>query len=357
MTADPTSPEPAVMAELAGDDRVDAVLTVVGVEGSAYRPPGTKLPLRASEGPKVAALVERATDAGAFVERWNLTEGEGWGLGVRSSGVVDVLIEPADGAYRRAAERYLNRESTTVCTVVGGDSSGVSVGDRLYVEDGVAVESDAYPNELVDAVLDAVDPLTPGGTETVTVETPDGDVCVFLDSVTRPPRLLVVGAAPDARPVAELGERAGFEVLTVGVDDLARPNERSQSPAVDRVVDDASAIRDAIDRDTYAVVMTHDFRTDRRIVAELRTTDAAYVGVLGPSKRFAAIAEALAESGSALTDDERARIFAPAGLDVGGGDPQTVALSIVAEVVAVANGRRGGHLDESGTTAGRSSRR
>jgi xanthine dehydrogenase accessory factor len=116
-------------------------------------------------------------------------------------------------------------------------------------------------------------------------------------------------------------------------------------------------VSDLADGDTYAVVMTHDFETDRRVLVELLTTDAPYVGVLGPPKRFAAMAAATAEAGRPLLDAERSRVFAPAGLDVGGGDPQTVALSLVAEVVAVANGRRGGHLDgRDGTIHGESSR-
>jgi xanthine dehydrogenase accessory factor len=334
-----TASEREVMETLASDE-ADAVLTVVGVEGSAYRRPGTKLPLRAADDdPRVADLVERATDRGPFVERWNLTEGEGWGLGVRSNGVVDVLVEPRPGAYRHVAERYLNRSETTVCTVVASQRPDVAVADRRLVVDG-RLSRDGWPDELTGPVRRAADRLEPGDTDAVTVVTAAGDVRVFLEFVAPPPRLLVVGAASDVVAVEELAERVGFEALSVGVEGT-RPRH------VGRVVDDASDVRSHVDDDTFVVVMTHDFETDRRVLAELRGTDAPYVGVLGPPKRFAVLTDALAESGVGLDEDDRSRTFAPAGLDVGGDGPRAVALSVVAEVAAVANGRDGGHMDDA----------
>jgi xanthine dehydrogenase accessory factor len=67
---------------------------------------------------------------------------------------------------------------------------------------------------------------------------------------------------------------------------------------------------------------------------------------MGPRERFGALREALAEDGRALSAGDRDRIASPVGLDLGGDDPAQVALSVVAEVLAVANGREGGRLTD-----------
>jgi xanthine dehydrogenase accessory factor len=341
VAADWNAPERTVMAALGGEgDDADAVVTVVAVEGSAYRRPGAKLLLCADGADDVVGrLVARAEESGAFLERWNLTDGEGWSLGVRSSGVVDVLVEPFDGAYRRAARRYLSRASTTVCTVVESGRPDLAVGDRTLLAGGGAGAGEDWPPEVVEALVDAAAGLPAGDADTATVSTAPGDVRVLVDHLTPAPRLLVFGAAGDVRPVVELGERAGFEVDAVGVGDVDAPG------AFDRVAPGASTARVDAGADTYALVMTHDVETDGRLLAALLSTEAPYVGVLGPPKRFDAVRDAMAAAGDPLAEADRERVFAPAGLDVGGEGPQATALSLVAEVAAAANGRRGGHLD------------
>jgi xanthine dehydrogenase accessory factor len=90
--------------------------------------------------------------------------------------------------------------------------------------------------------------------------------------------------------------------------------------------------------DTYAVVMMHSLNHDRAWVRRLIATSAAYVGVLGPRARTQRI---LAELGT--TD---ARVFGPVGLDLGADGPEQVALSVVAELLAVRSRRAPGHLRE-----------
>ena len=77
-------------------------------------------------------------------------------------------------------------------------------------------------------------------------------------------------------------------------------------------------------------------------------SDAAYVGAMGSRRAQAGRRERLLAAG--VTDEELARIAAPIGLDLGALTPEETALSIMAEVVAVRNGRDGGRL---GASAGR----
>lgn len=86
----------------------------------------------------------------------------------------------------------------------------------------------------------------------------------------------------------------------------------------------------------FAVVKTHDLARDRAWLAALRGTAACYLGLMGPLAR---VDELIRDTGGADP-----RIRAPVGLDLGGDGAWAVALSVVAELQAVATGRSGGPL-------------
>jgi xanthine/CO dehydrogenase XdhC/CoxF family maturation factor len=92
--------------------------------------------------------------------------------------------------------------------------------------------------------------------------------------------------------------------------------------------------------------MTHDLEHDLEILAALLGSPAAYIGVLGPRKRTLKLLARLEETRGPIPADARSRVFAPAGLDIGADGPEEIALSIAAEIRAVAAGRRGGLLRE-----------
>jgi xanthine/CO dehydrogenase XdhC/CoxF family maturation factor len=92
-------------------------------------------------------------------------------------------------------------------------------------------------------------------------------------------------------------------------------------------------------RDTFAVVMTHSLKRDTEWVRRLLAADVSYIGLLGPRARTSRILE---EAGAPA----QGRVFGPVGLDLGADGPEQVALSIVAELLAVRSGREPRHLRE-----------
>jgi len=71
---------------------------------------------------------------------------------------------------------------------------------------------------------------------------------------------------------------------------------------------------------------------------------AAYIGMLGPRKRADKIFDAMAAEGYLVGEEDRRRIYAPAGLDIGAATPEEIALSILAEVRSHFSGRNGASL-------------
>ncbi|PSQ19571.1 xanthine dehydrogenase [Halobacteriales archaeon QS_8_69_26] len=359
-------PESDVMAgalELLGEGREAVLATVVDIEGSAYRRPGAKMVITADgDGvgsitagcleDEVVAIAAEVRDSGEpRLETYDLMEDDDvWGLGVGCNGIIDILLEPLDESLRPALEAYEAGDPIGAVTVLSGDGEG----SRAHYRPGSGFEAPPGADPLPDRVADAVEDVTRelvgrGKADTVEVETGEGTATVFVDGIAPPPELVVCGTGHDVGPVVELAKRADFRVTVVGFRGANATPERF--PEADDVIATspaqiAEAYERGFDDDTYAAVMTHNFVDDRIAVDELLGTDAPYVGLMGPRERFEEMLEDFEDEGRTFRDEELDRVYTPAGLDLGGGAPYQIALSIVAEALAVHNDRDPRHLKE-----------
>jgi xanthine dehydrogenase accessory factor len=355
-------PETEVMARaraLLDGDRRGVLATVIRVEGSAYRRPGAKMVIP-EDGDGVGHITAGCLEddvqqlAGEVlaageprVERYDLmpeadAEDDVWGLGVGCNGVIDILLEPLDETYRPAIEAFWHGRDVGVLTVVDGDDD--HEGARAYYDPETQAfdRGDGFDADLADDVRGIAAELTAQGTaDSVTV---DG-VTVFVDGLAAAAELVVVGTGHDVGPIAELGAQADFRVTVVGFRGAAAKADRF--PAARDVVSTSPArMTDAYDFDenTYVVVATHNFVDDRLAIERLLDTDVPYVGLMGPRERFEEMLDDFSAEGTTFTDAQLDRLYTPVGLDLGGGSPYQIALSIVSEALAVKNGREPKHL-------------
>ncbi len=356
-------PETAIFERLASaleTGESAAVATVVAVEGSAYRRPGAKMFLTADTAAgsvtagclesDVADIADEVRASGeARLTRFDLTDDDEWGLGLGCNGVIDLLVEPLDKRFESMVEGYHGGNDGVALSVVESDAEPVSVGDRAYTTAGDLSEPVGLPAWLQRGVRDQVrDCFAHGQSEIVTVTAPDGGECrVFLDAVVAPPALYVFGSGSDVGPVTEFATRAGFQVTVVSF--RGGHAEAGSFPDADSVISlsaPQAGTKLSLDETTYAVVMSHNLIDDRLAVEALLETPVPYIGVMGPADRFAEIETALAADGRELTQTDRQRIYAPIGLNLGGGAPYQIAMSIVSEVLTVHNGHNPAHHRE-----------
>lgn len=360
-------PESAVLhsvREILDGEGRGVLATIIDVEGSAYRRPGAKMVI--PEGgagvghitagcleDEVQAIAGEVLDAGEpRVETYDLrpdAEDDVWGLGVGCNGVLDILLEPIDESYRGVVDAVDDDRDVGVVTVVDAADED-AVGTRAYYDsaDGSLSPGEGFPADLAERVRDAVADLAARGRAN-SFEV-DGTT-VFVDGIAAPADLVVLGTGHDIGPVTELATQAGFRVTVLGFRGTSARADRF--PAADDVRSTSPArLREAFDFDagTHVVVATHNYVDDRIAVDELLQTEVPYVGLMGPHERFEEMLEDFAEEGRAFSDAELDRLYTPVGLDLGGGSPHQIALSIVAEAMAVSNGREPGHLrDREGT--------
>ncbi|MFN2169461.1 MAG: XdhC family protein [Anaerolineae bacterium] len=158
-----------------------------------------------------------------------------------------------------------------------------------------------------------------------------------------PPTLIIAGGVHVAIPLTRFARELGFRVVVV--DPRAKFANEERFPDADQVLvawPDEALDGLEVGETTYVVLLTHDPKIDEPTLAAALKTGAAYVGAIGSRKTHAHRYERMARWG--VTAEQLDRVYSPVGLDLGGSTPEETALSIIAEVVAVKNGRSGGSL-------------
>ena len=174
-----------------------------------------------------------------------------------------------------------------------------------------------------------------------------GDTTLFVDVVAPAPRLIVFGAVDYAAALCRLARAAGWRPFVC--DPRSQFATAERFPDAEEVVvawpDEAFARLGGIDRATYVAILTHDPKLDDAALSIALRSDAPYVGAMGSRRAQAQRRERLLAAG--LDEELLERVAAPIGLDLGAVSPEETALSIMAEVVAVRNGRDGGRLSHA----------
>jgi xanthine dehydrogenase accessory factor len=169
---------------------------------------------------------------------------------------------------------------------------------------------------------------------------------LFVDVTAPAPRLVIFGAVDYAGALCRLARAAGWRPYVC--DPRSQFATRERFPEAEDVIaawpDEALARIGGIDRATYIAVLTHDPKLDDATLTVALRSDAAYVGAMGSRRAQAQRRERLLSAG--IEEELLDRIAAPIGLDLGAVTPEETALSIMAEVVAVRNGREGGRLSQ-----------
>ena len=154
---------------------------------------------------------------------------------------------------------------------------------------------------------------------------------VFTLPLSLPPKLLLLGAGPDAAPVVDLAGRLSWKVTVV--DHRAAYAQPDHFPTADQVIlsrpDELPAVLD-LNHFSAAVVMSHHLPSDLEYLRSLAASMIPYVGLLGPPARR----EKLLSDLGAASEMLRTRLHAPVGLVLGGRTPESIALAIIAEIHA-----------------------
>lgn len=325
-----------------------ALATIVRIKGSSSQPLGSRMAITHDnrfEGAVSGGCVETdvytaAMDVlrsgQALMLHYRQVEDPLIEIGLNCNGQIDVLVEPLDSslyALLSVSERCV---SVTLCAP-GMPTAPAPVHGQVWPN---GRSTSDLPPALVQDALAAL-----CGPRPAAVTYPDGRVALF-EPLGNEPVLVIFGGTAAAVPLVRFAQILGFRTVVTD----ARPAyaTREKHPEADEVVpgwpqDVIDQI--GIDDRTYVVSLNHEPRFEDAMLRALAGRPIRYLGAIGQRARQTERVERLTQAGFDFS--QLPPIHTPIGLDIGGKSPEEMALSVIAEIVAVRNGHSGGMLFEN----------
>lgn len=243
----------------------------------------------------------------------------------RSAALVTV-ISAKGSTPRECGAKMLVYEDGSIAGTIGGGKL-----EAMAIKEAVASLKEGASRK---AVFD----LTPRGLEMNCM----GRVEVFIDVHATQLKLLILGAGHVGQRVAEAAAAAGIPYAVV--DERAEFANQERFPHASGILVKLphKAVKSAVDAKTYVVIVTRGHALDEECLAAALKTKARYIGMIGSRSKVPLAFKALNRKG--FHPEKDPRVYSPIGLDCGGKSPGAIAISILAEILAVHHGRDGRHL-------------
>jgi len=160
-----------------------------------------------------------------------------------------------------------------------------------------------------------------------------GTLEVFVEPILPQPTVYLFGGGHISMALAKSADAAGFGVVVV--DDRESFANRERFPMARQIL---ASFEDAFqslspNASSYLVIVTRGHRDDMRVLAWAVRTPSRYVGMIGSKRKVLSVYQALEREG--YRAEEFASVYAPIGLDIGALSPEEIAVSILAELIAV----------------------
>lgn len=322
-------------------DRPIALATVVETWGSAPRGVGSKMAVTADSaiiGSVSGGCVEGAVmeEALAALEtgdpkllKFGVADDTAWEVGLTCGGRINVFVEKFDPTWWSIATNSVTNDKRTVTfTVLDGDRAGQKAmfnasGDLLYA---------TADRDLIDEFKENI----PLNSTRITVN----DMDVMVDVELPRPHLILIGGVHVAMPLKEFAHQLGFRVSLIDPrQTFATPERFPDVLSISHDYPDEALPELGLDEDTFIAVLTHDPKIDDpALITSLNAKGVSYIGVLSSGRTHEKRVARLKEAG--ITDEQIARIYTPIGIEIGSKTPEEIALAIMAEIIAVRNGKR-----------------
>lgn len=242
-----------------------------------------------------------------------------------------VTVAATTGSVPRAAgsKMFIYADGRSSGTIGGGKF------ESLVVADAVAAMREKKPQLKTY-------PLREGETDSFGAIC-GGEVTVFIEPQRTSEGLYLIGAGHCSRAIAKLAAECALFVTVVDDRDELMTD---LPPAVTRVSD--STPRDFIasrewQSDEALVIVSRNHEIDREALrAALAKTGAGYIGMIGSRRKVRMVFDDMRQRG--VPEKQLSRVYAPLGLDIGADSPAEIAVSTVAEVLAVLRGRTAKHM-------------
>jgi len=345
-----------------------ALATVVHVEGSSYRRPGARM-LVTDDGQLTGAISGGCLEGDALrkallaisqqknkLVTYDTTDENDTSLGVQlgCNGIVHILFEPIDqeepnhpiALLKRISEK---RQNAVLVTLFSLNSRVANQPGTCFLSlESARIFCNITNEEAIILSGEAETGLKIKDSTFKHFSFGNQSLTGFIEYLPAPVSLVIVGAGNDTIPLMEMAAVLGWHITVV--DGRVGHATKKRFPKADKIlVAKAGDVLSQIQTDsqTFFTLLTHNYNYDLALLKELIfLDDCTYIGALGPRKKLERMFGDLTLEGIEVTDAQKSRIYGPVGLDIGAETAEEIALSILAEIKAVLNGRKGISLRE-----------
>lgn len=281
--------------------------------------------------------------------------------GLICGGNLDVLVEPVSQSQvdlvRRIHELQIQGEDCVIATGLSRDGT-VAIKNVILAgkEKGLLnPPREAEESEYNQTLRFAQDDMTMGAlkekagkafarNETQRIQCRRGEL--ILEPITGTPALIIFGGGHVSRSLCKVASMAGFRVTVV--DDRSQYANPERFPEATKTL--AMDFREAVGEllfktSTYVLIVTRGHRSDEEILEQVIRKPTKYIGMIGSKRKVLTTYEHLLERGISI--QELKRIQAPMGLEIGATTAEEIAVSVVAQLIAVRRSERSPYVDKS----------
>lgn len=338
-----------------------ALATVVKVEGSSYRQPGARM-LVTEDGILTGAISGGCLEGDALRKAllainqkknklitYDTSDESDSDFGVQlgCNGIVHILFEYIDDsvAYNPIyllEQSAAERKEAVVLTLFSLERNAVQIGTVLVYREDLVISQRTDLRSLHVAFKEVLHSKL---SITKKIQLEDHEYEALIEYIPLPVSLVLAGAGNDAQPLVKMADLLGWEVL-VG-DGRATHSTAKRFPEAKQILITKPlqlVENSSIDSRTFFVLMTHNYKYDLEVLKLLLKTDCTYIGILGPKTKLNRMLDDLSAEGIVVTEAKLDCIYGPIGLDIGAETSEEIALSIVAEIKAVMEGKKANSL-------------
>lgn len=165
-----------------------------------------------------------------------------------------------------------------------------------------------------------------------------GTVLIFIEPIMTKKHLYIFGAGHTGAALVEYASNLKFEIFVI--DNRPEYIDKIKIEGVNKMAIDHQKILTSLpfDDDTYVVIMTYDHSFDREILSYCLRQPHAYLGMIG-SKRKIELTKKMFLEADIATKEELDAVDMPMGLNINADGPDEIAISILAKLIEVKNGK------------------
>lgn len=354
-----------------------ALATVINFQGSSPREIGAVMAV--NHDGKVLGSISGGCVESAVIEEslsvietgqpkllsYGISDELGFSVGLTCGGTIEIFVENLTGGnvhINAIASAIKNsvEQPIAIATIIATESAeSAQLGQKMIIsKNGLKIGS-LDDEDLERAVILDAQGLIEQGLTTIHNYGKKGDypsdrlcqrwtteISIYIEAFTTAPHLIIFGAVDFGKALCKLGKILGYRVTIC--DARSRFATVERFPEADQIIVEfpRNYLNNTyIDDRTVILVLTHDPKFDVPALINAVKTPANYIGAMGSRKATKDRIHRLKEAG--MSDIEIKRINAPLGLDIGAKTPEETAVSIMAEVIALKNQRKGGKLSEN----------